>query len=113
MHATKRAEIGVQLTRDGVAMRSGMTVYLFDPYDNGALKEAPVVEINQVGAEVRVGGSTLCYSRRALWANRERAEADGPPHEVYNYSKISLRVQPAEVQIAPQPFPHETKAMRL
>lgn len=110
MHAVTKRNIGIQLTRDGVPMKAGMTVFLFDPYDDGALKAALVNEVNQMGAEVRIGGSNLCYSRNALWADRSRAEADGPPYEIYNYKKIAKKSQTPMLEA--KPLPHEMKARK-
>lgn len=85
MHVSRK--IIQQISRDDGVIKVGVTVYFFDPYDNAALKRGVAVEINSHGAEIKTDRGTFCYSRLALWVNKERAKADGPPHEIYNYKK--------------------------
>jgi len=76
-------------TRDNVIMEESMILWYFDPYTNGTLKSAPVVSINGHGPELRTDAGIYAYSRRAVWADREKAIQNGPPHEVYTYSRRS------------------------
>ena len=74
-------------TRDGTPITMGMTVWFFDVHDHAHLKSGVVSSIFEYGPEVKIPSGSYFYSRQAVWASKEMAEANGPPTEVYCYSE--------------------------